>query len=112
MATCPPQMLLSEEPVEPPPHDLDVLPHMYSEEDAALLFPIITAAPIGPNVEDWRPGDDGASGDAAAYGEKKPRGFLRERRSDARASTATSRAAAVAAGPAAAGARRGLLRIA
>ena len=36
-------------------HDVGRLPHMHSAEEIAKLFPLITAAPLQPNAEDWEP---------------------------------------------------------
>ena len=36
-------------------HDVGRLPHLHSTEEIAKLFPLITAAPIQPNAEDWEP---------------------------------------------------------
>ena len=33
----------------------DRLPHMHSESEIDWMFPMITAAPIQPNAEDWKP---------------------------------------------------------
>ena len=35
-------------------HDMNVLPHLHSDEDMAKLFPILDAPPAAVNVEDWR----------------------------------------------------------
>ena len=37
------------------PHDESRLPHMYSEDDIARLFPVIEAAPEQPNTIDYDP---------------------------------------------------------
>ena len=36
-------------------HDVGRLPHMHSAEEIAKLFPLIAAAPLQPNAEDWEP---------------------------------------------------------
>ena len=37
------------------PHDVARLPHKHSAKEMDELFPVITAAPLGDNVEDWHP---------------------------------------------------------
>ena len=36
-------------------HDLNVLPHMYAQDEMDRLFPVLDAPPPGPNIEDWQP---------------------------------------------------------
>ena len=100
------EVMVNEEADEPPAHDMNVLPHMYAEEEGAILFPNIEAAPIGPNVEDWVPEGD-IENKGAAKPAKKPRGVLRVQPGALRGGV-LSRAEV----PAPSGARRGLLRIA
>ena len=58
-------------------HDETRLPHMYSDEDIAKLFPLITAPPMGENVEDWQPAEqpqeDGGDAAASACGSRMAR---------------------------------------
>ena len=37
------------------PHDESMLPHEYPKKEMETLFPVISAAPLGDNVEDWNP---------------------------------------------------------
>ena len=37
-------------------HDIGRLPHDHSPEEMAKFFPLLRAAPLGENVEDWSPG--------------------------------------------------------
>ena len=39
-------------------HDESMLPHLYSSDDVARMFPQIQAAPLQPNAEDWIPSAD------------------------------------------------------
>ena len=41
--------------VERAAHDINILPHMHSDDDIELLFPIIDAPVEGENVNDWEP---------------------------------------------------------
>ena len=41
--------------VERAAHDINILPHMHSDDDIELLFPIIDAPAEGENVNDWEP---------------------------------------------------------
>ncbi|MDE0779072.1 MAG: hypothetical protein OSB43_22550, partial [Nocardioides sp.] len=72
-------LMLNEETLEPPPHDIELLPHLHPDAEAEFLFPVIVAAPLGPNVEDWNPVEERADGQAKVddSATKKPRGFLR-----------------------------------
>ena len=38
--------------------DVEVLPHLYSENDVARLFPSIESLELGPKVEDWEPSEE------------------------------------------------------
>ena len=65
-------------------HDLDILPHLYSEADVDRLFPRLTAPAPAPNVEDWEPGEhEVAGGDLRAEGlERRPPGSSRRQMSE------------------------------
>ena len=39
-------------------HDVEVLPHLYSEDDIDRLLPRLDAPAPGPNVEDWKPSEE------------------------------------------------------
>ena len=56
-------------------HDESKLPHMYSAEEGARLFPVIDAAPEQPNVHDYI--DDGRQ-QHDDLGNDSPRRRLRE----------------------------------
>ena len=40
-------------------HDVEILPHLHSEDDVGRLFPKIEASELGLNVEDWQPSEEG-----------------------------------------------------
>jgi hypothetical protein len=65
-------------------HDLDILPHLYSEADVDRLFPRLAAPTPAPNVEDWEPGEhEVAGGDLRAEGlERRPPGSSRRQMSE------------------------------
>lgn len=72
-------MLPSFSVVEPPIHDISVLPHMHGADDIERFFPLIEAAEQGANVEDWNPGEekDDIVGKEAC--DQRTRGALRGR---------------------------------
>ena len=43
---------------EPSAHNVSVLPHMHSDKDMSLLFPMLSAPPIADNVDDWSPEEE------------------------------------------------------
>ena len=47
-------------------HDVEVLPHLHSEDDVERLFPKIGAPEPGLNVEDWEPLRKGKGASMAA----------------------------------------------
>ena len=65
-------------------HDLDILPHLYSEADVDRLFPRLAAPAPAPNVEDWEPGEhEVAGGDLRAEElERRPPGSSRRQTSE------------------------------
>ena len=56
--------------VEPPAHDIRVLPHMHDEADIKRLFLTLNAPPLGENVEDWKP--DGEVTMEGEHGRRPP----------------------------------------
>ena len=36
-------------------HDVEILPHMYDDDESRRLFPLLEAPPPSDNVEDWQP---------------------------------------------------------
>ena len=55
---------------EPPAHDPNILPHMYSEAEILRLFPTISAAAAPINVEDWKEVTEDDMGKADARGRR------------------------------------------
>ena len=42
-------------------HDIEIITHMYSEDEVDRLFPLLEAPPPAPNVEDWEPTEEGGA---------------------------------------------------
>ena len=52
-------------------HDVGRLPHLHSAEEIIKRFPLITAAPLQPNAEDWEPPPEDNDISLKSRGEKK-----------------------------------------